>query len=215
MATITAESVMNKARKILNDAGSVRWDNADLLGWLNSGQKEIVLYKPNANTETAVITMVEGSVQTVTGLQFIRIISNVASNGTTATSVPSPVEQSVLDGLYPNWMAATPNATPKYYCFDRKLLKTFFVYPPQPASPGKVRILQSAAPAVILIGNISSATILDDIYETPLIDYIVYRAFSEDTEVIDAAKSDAFFQKFVAAMGGKAQAETIGEMNAN
>ena len=159
--------------------------------------------------------MVEGSVQAVTGLQFIRIISNVASNGTTATSVPSPVEQSVLDGLYPNWMAATPNTTPKYYCFDRKLLKTFFVYPPQPSPPGKVRVLQSVAPTVILIGNISSGTILDDIYETPLIDYIVYRALSEDTEVLDAAKSDAFFQKFVAAMGGKAQAETIGEMNAN
>src|SRR3546814_10752016 len=48
MATITAKSLITIAQTLLQDATSVRWPRAELLGYLNDGQRETVLLKPEA-----------------------------------------------------------------------------------------------------------------------------------------------------------------------
>ena len=50
MGTITAQSIVDRARHILQDttSGGTRWLDPELLKWLNDAQREIVLLKPNA-----------------------------------------------------------------------------------------------------------------------------------------------------------------------
>lgn len=49
MGTIIARTVIEKVQTILQDKTGVRWPAEDeLLGWLNDGQREVVIFKPNA-----------------------------------------------------------------------------------------------------------------------------------------------------------------------
>jgi hypothetical protein len=204
---IKAQQVITKARRLLVDLGADRWADPDLLGWLNSGQREIVMLKPNSNTAYVTTQLVAGTVQSITGVEFIEVIKNMGQFGNTPGPAVQPLNQNILDGLHPGWHTMAPSINVKYYMPNKKIPKQFMVHPPQPAIPGYVQILQAQYPGEIeLDGNI-----LDDIYETPLIDYIVARAFGEDTEVSDFNKSSNYMQRFTTALGGKAQAESISQ----
>ncbi len=48
---------------------------------------------------------------------------------------------------------------------------------------------------------------LSDIYEEVLVDYLLYRAFSNDTNLIYAQLASAYRQRFYEALGAKMQSE--------
>jgi len=48
MATITVASILTKVSTILQDPSNIRWTADELILWLNDAQRELVLYKPNA-----------------------------------------------------------------------------------------------------------------------------------------------------------------------
>ena len=52
--------------------------------------------------------------------------------------------------------------------------------------------------------------LVDDVYATALINYMLYRAYSKDAEyAANAAQATAFYQQFMALLGAKVTAETV------
>lgn len=208
MATITVASVISKAQTILQDTTGIRWPDAELLGWLNDGQREIVFYKPNAFVKNAPVKLVAGTKQTLPpdGVQLIDVVRNMGVDGVTPGRSIRITMREVLDSQHPTWHSATPAAETKHYMYSLLDPKTFYVFPPQPASnQGYVELIYGAAPTdAALIGTIT----IDDIYQTVLLDYILYRAYSKDTEyAADANRANNHQQAYISALTGKTKVE--------
>ena len=208
MSTITAQSVVDKVQVILQDTTGVRWPDSELLDWLNDGQREIVLYKPNAFIKNLAVRMAGGTKQSLPadGVQLIDVVRNMGTNGTTPGRAVRITMREVLDSQLPDWHSETPNSVVKHYVYSLLDPKNFYVYPPQPAAgQGYIELVYGASPTDTTLGGTIT---LDDIYQNVLVDYILYRAYSKDTEyAADQNRAAAHQNAYIAALTGKAKVE--------
>jgi len=181
MGTIIAQSITTKAATILQDPTHVRWPEAELLEWLNEGQRQIALVRPDASVVIGNITMAQGTKQTLPagGLRLLDVTRNMGVSGSSPGKAIRLVDREILDTQLPSWHVATAVAAFDHFIFDQRNPRTFFVYPPADSSGAKVESIYSVAPAEVLIG---AAITLDDIYEAALLDWICYRAYCKDAE---------------------------------
>ena len=87
------------------------------------------------------------------------------------------------------------------FFYDSRNPKEFEVYPPQ-AGGETIEIVYNAQPGdATITGNI----IIDDMYADALIDYIVYRGLSKDTEdsAAEINRAQRFYQAFLLGAGFK------------
>lgn len=208
MATITVASILTKVTTILQDASNVRWSADELILWLNDAQRELVLYKPNAYVTTAAVVCVAGTKQSLpsTAVSLIDIVRNMGTNGTTPGNAIRAVSREILDAQVPNWHSATASATVKHFVYTSLSPRTYYVYPPQPASgQGYVELVYVALPTDAVSGGVIT---LDDIYVTPIISYILFRAYSKDAEFAgNATLAATYYQQFQGLIQGKVTAE--------
>lgn len=209
MGTIIARAVIEKAQIILQDTTGVRWpSDTELLGWLNDGQREVMVFKPNANVKNVAVKLATGTKQQLPadGVQLIDVVRNMGTDGNTPGRAIRIVMREVLDAQVPNWHNATPAAEAKHYTYTVLDPKTFYVYPPQPSSnQGYAELVYGAAP---VDATINGAITLDDIYQNVLVDYILYRAYSKDTEyAADQNRAATHQSAYIASLTGKAKVE--------
>ena len=157
MPTVTVASLMGKASIILKDDDQTRWPTTELLGWINDGQREIVLYKPNACTKNISVPTVAGTKQTLPtdGVQLVDISRNMgASPGTTPGRAIRLTYREILDVREPDWHTKTPSAVVQHFTYNPLDPKTYYVYPPQPATGmGYVDMVYAAIPDDCVIGT--------------------------------------------------------------
>lgn len=197
---ITAQNIADKAELLLQDETNIRWTEAELLGWINSGQREIALYKPNVFIVVDVLTTVKGSRQDLPAgsIQLFDVIRTIGGGAIT------PVDRRVLDVTIPGWHSM-PEAAAKHYACDLRNPTTFYLYPPAAAGVS-IEASWSTIPASLISMD---GTIHNDLYETVLIDYVLYRAYSKDAEhTANQQRAAQHQQAFVDALQGKTSAET-------
>jgi len=205
MSTIIASTLIDRASIILQDATNIRWPRPELLGWLNDGEREIVLHKPNAYIKHVPVALVLGSKQTlpVDAVALIDIPRNVAGPAIRVVS------REILDAQSPGWHTQTPVGVIKHYMYSPLDPRTFYVYPPATVTPNPINVdlVYAASPADIA-ENV--AILVDDVYATALINYILYRAYSKDAEyAANAALATAYYGQFMTLLGAKVTAETV------
>lgn len=206
MPTITAQVIIDKAQIVLNDTLAVRWTEAELLGWLNDGQREIVILRPDANTTIGNIAMAAGTLQTLPagGYQLIDLTRNMGAGSTPGKAIRL-VPRELMDSGTPNWHASTASAVVSHYMYDLRSPTRFYVWPPATGG-GNVEAVYSKAPTDV--AAVGSVITLDDIYANPLTDYILYRAYSKNVEQPGAANRAAQARaSFENTLGLKAQAD--------
>lgn len=205
-----ASLVIDRAQRILNDVSAVRWPAADLLDWLNDGQRAVVHYAPEANRVTEFVQLARGTKQDLTTLATdvpLRLI-DVTRNVTDGTGFPAlrairSVDRRELDMVQPDWHTHTTSATVIQFMFDKRNPTEFFVYPPQPAAgQGFVEIVYSAQPTDLTADT--QQTVLSDTYVPALVDYIVFRALSYDAEYgANPGRVNAHWQAFLNGATGR------------
>jgi len=210
MSTITGQTIATKVQKLLHDETAVRWTEAELVGWINSAQKEIVLYKPNSITSTIDYQLDPGTFQNVSAkagfanvIQLLDVIRSTTggANGKAVTNI----SREILDSTLPDWHSVTATAVPLHYIHNPLDPKNFYVYPPNTGA-GSVQILVAVEPTDL--SSLASTLSLDSIYESVVIDYVMYRAFSKDTEhTANMQRSVGHYNAFMAALKGKFQME--------
>lgn len=208
MGTILNTAILAQAQTILLDASGVRWPNTELLGWLNEGQRAIVGFKPTAYMKSLAVQLAAGTKQAAPSdcVQLVDIARNMGTDGNTPGRAIRITNRATLDAQVPNWHAATPSATVKHYTYTLLDPLRFYVYPPQPANgQGYVEITYGALPPAGVLGV---AIAVEDVYAHTLLDYVLYRAFSKDTEFgADANRATAHQNAFLASLTGKAEVE--------
>ena len=227
--TVSVRQVLQSANTALQDDDLVRWPLTTLLEYLNDGLREIAIVKPNATSQTVNMELQEGSLQELADNHhaLISVTRNIEANispnnGTTSITT---VSRELLDTQIPNW--TNPNVLP----FNRQVVHvvddiadtgTFHVVPGNDGT-GIIEVIVSVIPTPVatpltddnLFASYDGLHLdLSPVYQSPLRDYILHRAYEMDQTVPNsAATAQSFYAKFANALGVKLQAETIANTN--
>lgn len=182
--TITAASVIRRVADTLQDVTGVRWQTDELVRWLNTSQRDVLVYRPDALSANVAFSCAAGTKQTLpsTAAKLLSVVRNTSGNKRGVRLI----EREILDSQNPNWHSQSNGTEVVHYMYDVRDVRTFYVYPPVAAAHG-LDIVVAAYPTDIaepgagltyssVVGNIS----LSDVYESALVDLILYRAYSKD-----------------------------------
>lgn len=205
MATIAVESILNRANTILNDKPWVRWTKQELLDYYNDATRAIVLIRPDAHTKQIEFSCVAGTKQALPNdaLRLIEVVRN--SVGKVIRFVP----RKALDDSYPDWHENANSSNVSAYTYDERYPKTFYLYPGVKGGHS-VDLVYSVAPQEKTIGDVEAGGIadLDDVYINPMVDFILYRAFSKDSEyAANSNRASSHYQAFMQQLGEKVSAD--------
>ena len=220
MATFKVIDIISRVESILQDTG-VRWPRVELQSWLNESYLSIVLLRPDANAKCATFTCAAGTKQELTAssggfpsaLRLLDITRNVKTGS--LRKVVRVVDRAVLDDQRPSWHTETQTDNIQHYTYDPRIPKEFYVYPPATSS-AQLEVIYTDAPGAHALtesqldpaNNNTTVILLDDIYLSPITDWILYRAYSKDAEYgANEARAAASYQAFNAAIGVKTQAD--------
>jgi hypothetical protein len=204
MPTVTVATIITRAATALQDTSNVRWTRAELLDYLNAGQRETVIRKPSAYVRRSSVTLAVGTVQalpleddtgTVDPIELIEVVRNACGRAVRL------IERDLMDLYNADWHSAPQTKLVQHYMVNPLDPKHFTVYPPNDGT-GCLELVYSATPPAVAseVGTIT----LDDIYQDALLDYVLYRAFSKDAEyAADPARAASRYAAFAASLDGK------------
>jgi len=202
---ISAQSIIRRVVETLQDTTSIRWPVAELVRYLNDGQREVVLYRPDSMVTNSTVTCVAGSKQTLpaNGAKLIEVIRNSGTKRAVRLT-----NREILDAQMPGWHALAGQDEVLHYMYDPRDPRVFYVYPPATTS-AQLDIVYAAYPTDVVepadgatytavTGNIS----LPDIYGNVLQDYILARCYMKDSEYAgNAQRAQAHYTLFANALG--------------
>lgn len=216
-----ASDPIKRAQIIIQDEMGVRWPLDELCRWLNDGQRDTVVQKPSTNSVTAALPLQEGSLQTLDP-KYVALLQPVRNleHGIMGRQV-TVVQRALMDASAPDWHSARARNVVKHVMFDEIEPRTFYVYPPNDGT-GLMETVVSVLPEVFApvgeaddIASYDRPIALRDEYMTPLVDYILYRAYSKDAQVAGAANRAALhYQQYANALGIKGAVEANTSPNA-
>ncbi len=217
--TIYAQSLVRRAVDTSQDNTSIRWPLREFVRYLNDGQREIILYRPDAMATNANITCVSGTKQTLpaNGTKLIEVIRNNPAGA--GGRVVRLTNREILDAGSPGWHLNTPSAEILHFMYDARDPKVFYVFPPA-TTAAKLDIVYSANPTDIalpaegaslptdsLSDNTSPSVVLGtisvpDIYANALVDYMLARSYMKDADYAgNAQRAQNHYALFANALG--------------
>lgn len=204
---IAAKDVIQRGVVTTQDTTSIRWPVGEWVRYLNDGQREIMLHRPDAFNKSALVDCAAGTKQALPadGAKLIDVQRNATAASKRAVRICS---REILDAQMPNWHNIAGAAEIVHFMYDPREPKAFWVYPPATIA-AKLEINYSATPTDIaeptagsdytaVVGNISVA----DIYANSLLDYMLYRVYLKDADYAgNAARAQAHYAAFATALG--------------
>ena len=202
---IAAQSIIRRVVETLQDPTSIRWPVPELVRYLNDGQREIKLHRPDTVRQTGDIALVPGSRQKLPANtdKLIEIWHNKASK-----RAVQMVDRRILDDQTPGWHALPGSADILHYTYDPRVPTEFFVYPP--ASGGNSLVgafsvnptdIAEPADGVLYTAVVGDVAVIDALANC-LQDYILYRAYTKDSEYAgNGARAQGHYAAFANALG--------------
>jgi hypothetical protein len=218
MSTVKVTDIIRRVEDVLQDT-NIRWPRTELQNWMNESYLAITLARPDANAKTGSFTCAAGTRQVLSSefpssLRLLDVTRNLATNS--GYKVIRLVARSVLDDQRPAWHAETGTTSIQHYTFDPRQPKEFFVYPPA-TTAAEIEVVYTDSPGATTLteaqldpaGTDATTILLDDIYMSPMIDWILYRAYSKDAEYgANEQRAQAAYGAFNAALATKNQVDS-------
>jgi hypothetical protein len=203
--TVTVAEVLNRANRILFDKTKIRWPDEELLDYVNDAQRQIVMYRPDANSVTGNVTMATDSRQTIPagGMRFLRAVRNMGTGATPGRAVRE-ASRLTLDAELPDWHTRSAAAV-EHYIFDNQSPRTFYVYPRPVSANLTLEIVYSAVPANCTLNGVLQ---LGSQYINAVLDWVLYRCFLKDsTYAGNPQRAQMHLQSFMTDLGINMKAE--------
>lgn len=205
---IPVANLVYRAGLLLQDEDHVRWTVPELIEWINEAVSAVVRLKPAAGARRALFALEPGARQTLDGsvVQLIDIVCNIGADAVTPGRAVRLTERHLLDSANPDWQSMPASSTVRHYTYDDRVPTLFYVYPPA-AVGAKVEILRAVLPDDVT--NIGDNVGLTLEYADSLLNYVVFRCLSKDSEYAGAQMATGYYQAFTASMGaGEAGEQT-------
>lgn len=205
--TTTAQSIIRRAAETIQDLSAVRWSTAELVRYLNDGQRESLRLRPDAFATATTLTLVDGAKQTLpaTAAKLLDVVRNAAA--ASSKRAVRIINRQLLDSQLPDWHIAAPAVTTIHYMYDPINPRQFFVYPPATVLtqldivvaqyPTDITEPASSTTYTSVSGNIG----MSDGLANALTDYVIARAFMKDAEQAgNAARAQAHYAMYTSAL---------------
>jgi len=211
--TTAAKTIIHRATDMIQDQTSVRWPADELVRWLNDGQNEILVYRPDALNIKATVTLAAGVRQSLDAMnltpkpaKLLDITYNTAP--TSKKGAITLTQRQILDAYVPAWHALPGSIDIQHHMFDARDPKSFMTYPPALAG-AQVEVMYAGQPTPVaepasgalwsdVVGDIG----VPDINANALLDYILYRAYSKDSEFAgNEQRAAGHYAAFTQALG--------------
>lgn len=149
---LNAQATVRRAVEILQDTTSVRWPLNEIVRWLNDGQREIILYRPDAMVTNQTLSCVAGTRQSIANLTppGAKLIEVPRNNSAASKRAVRDINREVLDASSPGWHALPGSTEILHFMFDERDPRTFYVYPPAAGASAQVDVVYSALPTDIV-----------------------------------------------------------------
>ena len=209
--TTTALTLIAECAADLFDPGYDRWTEANWLSYLNSGERQLVFFKPTSYISITSFVLVEGITQSLPSgaIELVDIKRNMGTDGATPGASILKCDPKDLDETVPDWRDTTASATVVHFMFDPNNRTKFDVYPKQPATDfGYVEAAYSMVP--VEIAATSNNINLNDEYCEPLKNYMKFRAYARDAQISNFSYNRSLdaYNLFVTQIGRKDLVET-------
>ena len=211
----TGQALITEVRRIIHDeSATFRWADAELLAYINAGQRAIVVLVPEANLVETVVDLATSRIARQSlpsgGIKFIKALQNYADDGTTPQGTIRYAEKDSLDTYEPTWEYASVKDDGvnyfEHFCHDKREPKVFYLYPAPAADGKRLSILYSANPTEL--SAVGSTVALSDEYIESLVSYMVYRALTKESrETMPDTFSKELYAQFLATLGIKRAVE--------
>jgi hypothetical protein len=201
MPNILASAIIDQAEEILQDSSNDKWSSAELLGWLNMGQRAVVREKPTAYAQRASLATTAGLWTSLPAAAFLLlgVTMNMGTDGSTPGTPITLVERKWIDQILPTWTTATANAVTEHIIYEPDVNPLEFGVYPQATGTTQIEIITANRPADIAIG---ASILVNDEYAEALLDYVLFRAFSRDADYTEnAQRAIAHWQNFLMVVG--------------
>jgi len=200
--TVLASAIIDRVRtQLIDERVTQRWGDEELLRWLSDGQRTVVAMSPSLGEVTESLQLTEGTKQTLPAgtLMLLDIQRNMGADGETPGRAVRPVTRELMDGMNPSWHAAARSSTISNYIYDPQRPRVYYVYPP---STGLTYLEVSRAANPAEITTTTDLLVVDDLYQTALFDYVMFRAHQKDSDyAAGEGKAQVYLQLFMAFMG--------------
>lgn len=199
--TVAASLILARVRRQLIDEAVVQhWTDAELLGWISDGQRTIVAMDPSYGETTEVFELAEGTKQNLSPdtHQLLDIQRNMGADGDTPGRTVRVVSREVLDTLNADWHSAPHTSVVENFIYDPQRPTIFYVYPPNNGT-GTIELSRAKVPAELTNG--SSVIEVNDLCQTALFDYTMFRAHQKDSDYsAGEGKAQVYLSLFMAFM---------------
>ncbi len=173
MGTLTGTYIAGKAQELMVDESGVTYTDAQVLGWINEGQRAVCLVRPDACATLAAVTLTAGTKQEipVAYRRLMRLICNTNSGGTShGQATLGPVPLRVWDRYAPGWGAGSAAALVDEYAYSPAHPKTFWVRPPSTGTDAYVLAEMAKNPTDLT--QLTDTLDINDVYSPPMIHYV-------------------------------------------
>ena len=209
-----AQVVLSKAALVLKDPEFVRWSEAELLDWISEAQVAIAR-TPGAYSLTKVMPLVEGTRQTLPkdAWSLVTVTRNYEEDGETPLTPIRLVTRALLDASIPTWHMGPQRPLVENYVYDERSPGVFFVYPPNDGT-GHAEVVYMGIPPKV--ESAEQELSLDDSFVPAILSYVLYRAFSKDSDYAPGAQSAAtYFSAYNTELSNAIQARSLTTPNAS
>lgn len=203
--TTTVQSILKSAQTALSDLTGVTWPATELATYLNDGQRQLVIVRPDAGATTASFVPSAGARQVLPSGAVV--LMDIPRNSAGTKKAIRKVDQAMLDAFNPDWQSMTGVTEIIHFCYDAREPKVFLLYPPAAGSGASVELIYSAMPAdVNTPGGAAYSTATGDIsvadqWAEALLNYVLARAYAKDGETLNAQLSQTYMGTFAALIG--------------
>lgn len=203
---IKVGDIIHRAGHLLLDEEHIRWTVEELIDWINEASAALVRLYPPANTRTAIVGLAAGSKQRLGSsvMQVVDVIRNIGADETTIGRSIRYTERHLLDSNDPDWHAMPAEGTVRHYVYDDRSPTVFYVYPPAIAGT-KIEMLLAILPDAVI--EAEDYLNLGMEYADSILNYVVYRCWSKDSEYANGALATGYYQAFIASMNSGMQGE--------
>lgn len=218
------QDVVTEARRVIHDedAANYRWENAELLDYVNAGLRQTVQILPEANTietiEDTLTSRVARQALPAGGIKFLKASRNYADDGTTPQGVIRYCEKDVLDTYDPDWEYVSNKADGanyfEHFCHDSNEPGVYYLYPPPAADNKRVAVVYSATPTEL--SDLANTFPLADEYINAVVMYVIYRALTKEArKTMPDEYRQELWQNYLTALGlqNRAKAGVSPEVN--
>lgn len=189
---------------LLVDPGNDNWPVATLVEYLNDGLRTLAKYAPAQFYEYTTLTLVDGAKQTLPATA-VRIVSpgfSLDGSGNRVRSIRL-VDKDLLDAASPTWQAAAIGVT-RQLALSPGNTNEYWVSPPGVAG-ATIEAQVEAVPATL---TQSSSIPVDAMYEPALVDYVLFRAYSQDAEyAAQDGRASLHYQRFMSVVAPPDESE--------